>query len=38
MMALENRLISLNPKYPPLTADGDRVLVLGKVLEKAEEN
>jgi phage repressor protein C with HTH and peptisase S24 domain len=34
----ENGLISLNPNYPPLTADGDRIIVLGKVLGKAEEN
>ncbi len=34
----ENGLISLNPSYPPLTADGDRIMVLGKVLGKAEEN
>lgn len=33
----ENGLISLNPDYPPLTADGDRIMVLGKVLGKAEE-
>ena len=31
-------LISLNPDYPPLTADGDRITVLGKVLGKAEED
>ena len=34
----ENGLISLNPYYPPLTPDGDRITVLGKVLGKAEEN
>ena len=34
----ENGLISLNTKYPPLTADGDRIIVLGKVLGKAQEN
>lgn len=34
----ENGLISLNPNYPPLTADGDRIMALGKVLGKAEEN
>lgn len=34
----ENGLISLNPNYPPLTADDDRIMVLGKVLGKAEEN
>lgn len=34
----ENGLISLNTKYPPLTADDDRIIVLGKVLGKAEEN
>ena len=34
----ETGLISLNPKYPGLTADGDRILVLGKVLGKAENN
>ena len=34
----ENGLISLNTKYPPLTADGDRIIVLGKVLRKAQEN
>ena len=34
----ENGLISLNSKYPPLTADDDRIIVLGKVLGKAEEN
>ena len=34
----ENGLISLNPNYPPLTADDDRIIVLGKVLGKAEEN
>ena len=34
----ENGLISLNPNYPPLTADGDRIIVLGKVLGKAEKN
>ena len=33
----EDGLISLNPDYPPLTADGDRILVLGKVLGKAED-
>lgn len=33
----ENGLISLNPDYPPLMADGDRIVVLGKVLGKAEE-
>ena len=33
----ETGLISLNPKYPGLTADGDRIIVLGKVLGKAEE-
>ncbi len=32
----KNGLISLNPDYPPLTADGDKILVLGKVLGKAE--
>lgn len=32
----ENKLISLNPNYPPLTDDGDRIIVLGKVLGKAE--
>lgn len=32
----ENGLISLNPNYPPLTADDDRIIVLGKVLGKAE--
>ena len=30
----ENGLISLNPNYPPLTADDDRIIVLGKVLGK----
>lgn len=34
----EMGLISLNPKYPSLTSDGDRIMVLGKVLGKAEEN
>lgn len=34
----ENGLISLNPNYPPLTADGERITVLGKVLGKAEED
>lgn len=34
----ENGLISLNPYYPPLTPDGDRITVLGKVLGKAEED
>ena len=34
----ENGLISLNSNYPPLTADDDRIMVLGKVLGKAEEN
>lgn len=34
----ENGLISLNPDYPGLTADDDRILVLGKVLGKAEED
>ena len=34
----ENGLISLNPNYPPLTAGGDRIIVLGKVLGKAEKN
>ena len=34
----ENGLISLNPNYPPLTADDDRIIILGKVLGKAEEN
>ena len=34
----ENGLISLNPDYPGLTADDDRIIVLGKVLGKAEEN
>lgn len=34
----ENGLISLNTKYPPLTANGDRIIVLGKVLGKAQEN
>lgn len=34
----ETGLISLNPDYPRLTADGDRIIVLGKVLGKAEEN
>ena len=34
----ENGLISLNPNYPPLTADGDRIIALGKVLGKAEED
>ena len=34
----ENGLISLNTNSPPLTADGDRIMVLGKVLGKAEEN
>lgn len=34
----KNGLISLNPNYPPLTADGDRIIALGKVLGKAEEN
>lgn len=33
----ENELISLNPNYPPLTDNGDRIIVLGKVLGKAEE-
>ena len=33
-----NGLISLNSNYPPLTADGDRITVLGKVLGKAEED
>lgn len=33
----EDGLISLNPNYPSLSADGDRILVLGKVLGKAEE-
>ena len=33
----ENGLISLNSNYPPLTAGGDRIIVLGKVLGKAEE-
>ena len=31
-------LISLNPGYPGLTADGDPITLLGKVLGKAEEN
>lgn len=34
----ETGLISLNPDYPGLTADGDRILVLGKVLGKAEDD
>lgn len=34
----ENGLISLNPDYPPLTPDGDRITVLGKVLGKAKED
>ena len=34
----ENGLVSLNTNYPPLTADGDRIMVLGKVLGKVEEN
>ena len=34
----EDGLISLNPDYPPLTADGDRITILGKVLGKAEED
>ena len=34
----ENGLISLNSNYPPLTAGGDRIIVLGKVLGKAEKN
>ena len=34
----ENGLISLNTKYPPLTTNGDRIIVLGKVLGKAQEN
>ena len=33
----ENGLISLNSNYPGLTADDDRIIVLGKVLGKAEE-
>lgn len=33
----ENELISLNPNYPLLTDNGDRIIVLGKVLGKAEE-
>lgn len=33
----EDGLISLNPNYSSLSADGDRILVLGKVLGKAEE-
>lgn len=33
----ENELISLNPNYPSLTDEGDRIIVLGKVLGKAEE-
>ena len=33
----EDGLISLNPDYPPLTSNGDRIMVLGKVLGKAEE-
>ena len=33
----EAGLISLNPDYPPLTPDGDRITVLGKGLGKAEE-
>ena len=28
---------SLNPNYPLLTADGDKIIVVGKVLEKAKE-
>lgn len=34
----DEELLSLNPNYPPLTAEGDRIIVLGKVLGKAEEN
>jgi len=34
----ENGLVSLNPNYPPLTSEGDRIAVLGKILGKAEEN
>ncbi len=34
----ETGLVSLNPNYPPLTADGDRIIVLGKVLGKAKED
>ena len=33
----ENGLISLNPKYPSLTADDDIITVLGRVLGKAED-
>lgn len=33
----EDGLISLNPDYLPLTADDDRITVLGKALGKAEE-
>ncbi len=36
--AAENGLISLNPNYLPLTADRGRIMVLGKVLGKSEEN
>lgn len=32
----ENGLISLNPNYPGLTADDDRIIVLGKVLGRAD--
>jgi len=31
----ENGLISLNPEYPPLTNDGEVIIVLGEVLGKA---
>lgn len=34
----ENGLISLNQNYPPLIGDDDRIIVLGKVLGKAEDN
>lgn len=32
----EDGLISLNPNYPPITTDGERIIVLGKVIGKAE--
>ncbi len=36
--AVENGLVSVNPEYPPLTGQEDGIIVLGKMLGKAEEN
>ena len=33
----ENGPLSLNPNYPPFTADGDRITGLGKALGKSDE-